>query len=79
MKMLKGTYISMNTLNENGLNAPTKRRRLAEGIQNKTCMYALYRRLTSDLGHIQTESEGMEKIFHENRNQKKTRVAIPIS
>ena len=35
MKMLKGTYISMNTLNENGLNAPTKRRRLAEGIQKQ--------------------------------------------
>ena len=34
-KMLKGTYISTNTLNENGLNAPTKRHRLAEGIQKQ--------------------------------------------
>ena len=30
-------------------------------------------------GHIQTESEGMEKRFHTNENQKKTGVAILIS
>ena len=30
-------------------------------------------------GHIQTESEGMEKIFHANGNQKKTEVTIDIS
>ena len=30
-------------------------------------------------GHIQTESEGLEKIFHANRNQKKAGVAILIS
>ena len=29
-------------------------------------------------GHIQTESEGMEKIFHANGNQKKAGVAILI-
>ena len=28
---------------------------------------------------MQTESEGMEKIFHANRNQKKAGVAILIS
>ena len=32
-----------------------------KGYKNKTWMCALYKRLTSDLGHIQTESEGMEK------------------
>ena len=31
------------------------------------------------LGHIYTESEGMEKIFHANGNQKKAGVAILIS
>ena len=31
------------------------------GYKNKTCIYAVYKRLISDLGHIQTESEGMEK------------------
>ena len=30
-------------------------------------------------GHIQTESEGMEKIFHANGNQKKAVVTILIS
>ena len=31
------------------------------GYKNKTHIYAVYKRPTSDLGHIQTESEGMEK------------------
>ena len=30
-------------------------------------------------GHIQTESEGLEKIFHANWDQKRTGVAILIS
>ena len=30
-------------------------------------------------GHIQTENEGMEKMFHANGNQKKAGVAILIS
>ena len=30
-------------------------------------------------GHIQAESEGVEKIFHANGNQKKTEVTILIS
>ena len=33
--MAIGTYISITTLNENGLNAPTKRHRLAEWIQKQ--------------------------------------------
>ena len=51
------------------------------GYKNKTCIYAVYRRCTSDLEtHIQTESEGMKKKeFHANRNQKTPGVAIFIS
>ena len=30
-------------------------------------------------GHIQTKSEGLEKIFHANRDQKKAGIAILIS
>ena len=30
-------------------------------------------------GHVQTESEGLEKIFHTNRDQKKAGVVILIS
>ena len=59
--MVIGTYISIITLNVNGLNAPTKRHRLAEWIQKQDpYIYAVYKRTTSDLG-TQTESEGMEK------------------
>ena len=34
---------------------------------------------TQNKGHIQAESEGLEKIFHANRDQKKAGVAILIS
>ena len=44
-----GTYISMITLNVKGLNAPTKRHRL-NGYENKTRIYAVYKRPISDLG-----------------------------
>ena len=35
LRMAIGTYISIITLNVNGLNAPTKRHRLAEWIQKQ--------------------------------------------
>ena len=47
-KMAIGTYISIITLNVNGLNVSTKSYRL-NGYKNKTHMYAAYRRPTSDL------------------------------
>ena len=47
--MAIGTYISIITLNVNGLNAPTKRHRLTEWIQSKTHTYAVYKKPTSDL------------------------------
>ena len=50
------------------------------GYKNKTCMYAVYKRPTSDLG-TQTDWKwgGGKKIFHANGNQKKAGVAILIS
>ena len=47
--MAIGTYISIITLNVNGLNAPTKRHRLVDGYKNKTHIYAVYKKPTSDL------------------------------
>ena len=47
--MAIGTYISIITLNVNGLNAPTKRHRLAEWIQKQDHIYAVYKKATSDL------------------------------
>ena len=50
--MVRGTHISIITLNVHGLNAPTKRHRLAEWIQEQETHYinAIYKRPTSDLG-----------------------------
>ena len=48
-KMAIRTYILITTLNVNGLNAQTKRHRLAEWTQNKTHIYAVYKKLISDL------------------------------
>ena len=47
--MAIGTYISIITLNVNGLNVPTKRHRLAEWIQNQDPIYAAYKKPTLDL------------------------------
>ena len=60
-KMAVRTYLSMITLNVNGLNASAKRHRLVNGYKNKAHKYAVCKRTTSDLGHIQTESERMGK------------------
>ena len=49
--MAMGPYLSIITLNVNGLNAPTKRQKLAEWIKkNKTLIHAVYKRPTSKLG-----------------------------
>ena len=47
--MAIGTYISIITLCVNGLNAPPKDTDWLVGYKNKTHIYAVYRKLTSDL------------------------------
>ena len=49
-EMAIGTYISVITLNVNELNAPTKRHKLAECLQNKTHIHAVYKKPISDHG-----------------------------
>ena len=49
------------------------------GYKNKTHIYAVYKRPTSDLGTHSDKVRGWKKIFHANGNQKKARVAIFIS
>ena len=61
--MAIGTHISIITLNVNGLNAPTKRHRLAECIKNKTHIYAVYKKPSSDLKIHIDQSERMEKYI----------------
>ena len=48
------------------------------GYKSKTPIYAVYKRPTSKQG-TQTKSEGLEKIFHANRDQKKAGVSILIT
>ena len=78
--MVIGTYISIITLNVNGLNAPTKRHRLAEWIQ-KQDPYICYLQEThfrpGDTYSLKVRE--WKKIFHANGNQKKAGVAILIS
>ena len=68
--MAMGSYLLIITLNVNGLNASTKRKRLAERIQKQDFE-------TRDTYRLQVK--GWKKIFHANRDQKKARVAILIS
>ena len=74
-KMAIGTYISITTLNANDLkwlNAPTKRHRLAEWIQNKTLIYAVYKKPTSDLKtHIDWKWEGGKIYSMQMGNKRK--------
>ena len=78
--MVIGTYILIITLKVNGLNAPTKRHRLAEWIQKQdpyiVCLQETHFR-SRDTYRLKVR--GWKKIFHTNGNQKKAGVAIIIS
>ena len=49
------------------------------GYKNKTPIYAVYKRPTSNLGTYKLKVKGWEKIFHVNGGQKKAEVVILIS
>ena len=78
-KMAIGTYISIITLNVNGLNAPTKRYRLAECIQKQDpyicCLQETHFRPKDTYGLKERE---WKNKFHANGKQKKAGVAILI-
>ena len=78
--MAMGPYLSIITLNVNGLNAPTKRQRLAEWIQEQDpyicCLQETHLK-TRDTYRLKVK--GWKKIFHANGAQKKAGVAILIS
>ena len=60
--MTMGSYLSMITLNINGLKGPKKRERLTEWTQKQDPYCMLFKRDPSQTkGRIQTESEGLEK------------------
>jgi len=78
--MAMGSYLSIITLNINGLNAPTKRQRLAKWIQKQDPYICCLQET-----HLETRDtyrqkvKGWKKIFHANREQKKAGEAILIS
>ena len=78
--MVTGSHLSIITLNVNGLNAPTKRQRLAKWIQKQDpsicCLQETHLK-TRDTYRLKVK--GWKKIYHANRDQKKAGVAILIS
>ena len=78
--MAMESYSSIITLNVNGLDAPTKRQRLAEWIQKQDpsigCLQETHLK-TRDIYRLKVK--GGKKIFHANGDQKKAGVAILIS
>ena len=78
--MATGSYLSVITLNVNGLNAPAKRQRLAEWIQKEDPYISC-----PEETHLKTKDtyrwkvKGWKKIFHANRDQKKAGIAMLIS
>ena len=78
--MAMGSYLSVVTLNVNGLNAPTKRQRLDEWVEKQDpyicCLQETHLK-TKDTYRLKVK--GWKKIFHANRDQKKAQVAILVS
>ena len=78
--MATGPYLSIITINVNGLNAPTKRQRLAEWIQKQDpqicCLQETH---VKPRDPQRLKVRGWKKIFHANGDQKKAGVAILIS
>ena len=77
--MATGPHLSIITLNVNGLNAATKRQRLAEWIQKqdpyKCCLQETHLKARDT---YRLKVKGWKMIFHANEDQKKAAVAILI-
>ena len=78
--MAIGTYISIITLNGNGLNTPTKRHRLAEWIQKQDpyicCLQEIHFRPQNT---YRVKVRGWKNIFQANGKQRNAGVAILMS
>ena len=78
--MAIGTYISIITLNINGLNAPTKRYRLAEWIlKQDPYICCLWETLFRSQDTYRLKVRGWKNIFYANGKQKKAGVTILVS
>ena len=78
--MAVSTYLSIATLNVNGLNAPIKRHRVADWIKKQDpyicCIQETHFR-PKDTHKLKVK--GWKKILHANGNEKKAGVAVLIS
>ena len=80
--MATGSYLSIITLNVNGLNAPTKRQRLTERIQKQDpyiCCQQESHLKPRDIQTYRLKVKVWKKILHANGDQNKAGVAILIS
>ena len=78
--MAIGTYLSIITLNVNGLNDPTKRQKLAECMQKQDpYIWCLQETHFRPKDTYRLKVKGWKSIFHENGKQKKAEVATLIS
>ena len=74
------SYLSIIMLNVNGLNAPTKRQRLAAWIQKQDpYICCLQETHLKPRDTYRLKVKGWKKLFHINGDQKKAGVAILIS
>ena len=78
--MATGSYLSVITLNVNGLNAPTKRQRLAKWMQKQDpyicCLQDTHLKPRDT---YRLKVKGWKMIFHTSGDQKKAGVATLIS
>ena len=78
--MATGSYLSITTLKVNGLNAPTKRKHLAEWIQKQDpYIRCLQETHLNPRDTYRLKVKGWKKIFHTNGDQKKPGIAMLIS
>ena len=74
------TYISIITLNVNGLNAPTRRQRLAEWrLKQDPYICCLQETHVTSRHTYKLKVRGRKTIYHANRDQKKAGGAILIT
>ena len=72
--MAKGSYLSIITLNVNGLNARAKRQRLVESIQKQDPYICCLQETHLKTGNTyRLKVKGWKKIFHANKDQKNTK------
>ena len=77
--MVISTYLSITTLNVNGLNAPIKRHRLAERIQKQDpYIHCLQETHFRSKDTYKLKVRGWKKVLHKNGNYRKAGVAILI-